>query len=80
MRVINHLEALIEESGASQREIALAADISEGTFSRYIKGHVDSIKFEIEARLCRYFTVKLGRKISRDDIFSYAFDDEPESA
>lgn len=78
----NHLPELIEEVSKVQgqpllqKQIADEAGIGEGTLSRYVNGKVDGTRFDIEEKLCRYFSVKLGRRIRRDDIYSYVFEDE----
>ena len=81
MRVRNHLPDLVTELGeivghtVQQKDIARATDIPEATLSRYLRGVVDSVKFEYESRLCLYFTEKLGRPITRNHIFSYEPDE-----
>ena len=76
----NHLPDLIEEYQAivgrsvSQKEIAIEADVPQGTFSRYLNGRIDSLNLNIEYKLCRFFTNKLGRLIDRGDLFSFEFE------
>lgn len=86
MRVINCIPGLITEyeellgRDVQQKEISRATDIPEGTLSRYIRGRVDGAKFEIEYRLCQFFTRELGRKITRNDLFVFEDDSALESA
>lgn len=68
--MINYISKLIEECRddeplLTQDEIAKAAKVNAGVLSRYINGHVSGFKFEVEYRLCRYFSKKLGRPITR---------------
>lgn len=76
MRLINHLPELIEElkeAGHSglQQDIAQEAGITQSTLSRYMNAHPNSLKIDIEYKLCQYFTEKLGRPINRGDLFSF---------
>lgn len=81
MKIINHLPDLLLEyetkigRPVQQKEIAIASDIPEGTFSRYINGRVGSLSLDIEYRLCQFFSKKLERPIDRSDIMSFEFDD-----
>lgn len=76
-KVLNHLPDLVAEyeqvTGVrnAQREIAVLAGVSESTFSRYVNGKILGTVHEIEEKLCRYFSKKLGRRIRRDDIYSF---------
>ena len=76
----NHLPDLITECGEKQgkellqRDIAQEIGMQEATLSRYINGYVSGAKFDIEAKLCQFFSNKLGRPIGRDDLFSFDFE------
>jgi len=80
MIVYNHIPDLIAEyerklgRRVQQREIAQGSDIPEGTLSRYINSRVGGLKLDVEYRLCVYFSKKLGRRIGRDDLFSFGFE------
>ena len=80
MKVHNHLPELISEyeqklgRSVQQKEIAQETDIPEGTLSRYVNSRVGGLKLDIEYKLCVFFTGKLGRRIGRDDLFSFEFD------
>lgn len=75
--MINNIPNLIKEyEGVSkrqvlQKEIADAIRLPEGTFSRYVNGNINGSKFDIEFRLCRFFTQGLGRVIRRDDLYTF---------
>lgn len=77
MRLVNHIPDLIAEyetvlgRPVLDIEIAKEAEVSQGTFSRYKNTQTDSTKFEIEFRLCHFFSRKLGRPITRNDLFSF---------
>lgn len=76
-KLINKLPNLIEEyrknvdQSVRQSDIADAIGLPEATLSRYINGHISSAKFDIEARLCLFFSEKLKRPINRGDLFSF---------
>lgn len=80
MKVKNHLQELIAECEEKlgytvrQQDVAEASDITQATLSRYINGHPNSAKFEVEYKLCAYFTKTLERPINRGDLFSFEFD------
>jgi transcriptional regulator with XRE-family HTH domain len=85
MKVKNHIPELVQEYRdkvgyiAEQKEIAAAADVSDSTLSRYIRGVIAAPNLEMEYRLCRFFSRVLGREITRADLFSFDFDrGEPE--
>lgn len=76
-KLINNLPKLIQEyrekadHDVRHSDIADAIGLPESTLSRYINGHISSAKFDIEVRLCRFFSEKLGREINRGDLFSF---------
>jgi len=75
--VINNIPKLIEEHEGQvgrrvlQKEIADAIKLPEGTFSRYVNGNINGSKFDIEFRLCQFFTHSLGRVVTRDDLYTF---------
>lgn len=75
--MINKIPSLIEEVEAKlgrkvlQKEIADATFLPEGTLSRYINGNINGPKFDIEYRLCRYFSLSLDRNVLRDDLYTF---------
>jgi len=75
--VINHLPALVAEleekigKKVRQQDIADGAGITQTTLSRYINTYSDSARFDVEFKLCQFFTKELGRPINRGDLFSF---------
>ncbi len=75
--MINKIPALIEEVEEKlgqrllQKDIADAIDLPEGTLSRYVNGNINGPKFDIEYRLCRFFSKHLGRIVLRDDLYTF---------
>ena len=75
--MINHLPELVAEveqkldKKLRQQDIAEAAGITQTTLSRYINTYSDSARFDVEFKLCQYFTKVLGRPINRGDLFSF---------
>lgn len=73
----NHIPDLIKEISKAQgepllqKQIADETNISEGTLSRYVNNKIDGTRFDIEEKLCRYFSRKLKRPITRDSLFSF---------
>lgn len=67
MKVVNRLPELIEAKKKEYEakngkllkdmEIALQAGVDPATLSRYKKGKVDSINWEVWQKLCNYFDV-----------------------
>lgn len=58
-----------------QKEIADETGITQSTLSRYINGYLASLKLDVEYRLCQFFSAKLGRRIGRDELFSFELDE-----
>ena len=67
----NHLERLIEETGLSQREIARYVDMAPGTISSLKGAAPGQIRLDTLLRLAWFFSHKLGRLITPNDILRY---------
>lgn len=69
--IVKAKQAEAKEAGSrlTQKEIADAADIEEGTLSRYINDKTDSFHRDVLERLCIYFNVDVSELlyIERDE-------------
>lgn len=75
--MINGIPALIDEyrdkvdRTATQSDIADGIGLDPGLFSRYVNARVGGFKFDLEYKICRFFSRKLGRVVLRDDLYTF---------
>jgi DNA-binding Xre family transcriptional regulator len=67
----NCLEKRIKETGLSQREVARYVDMAPGTISSLKGAAPGQIRLDTLLRLSWFFSHKLGRLITPDDILRY---------
>gem|GEM_PF-6488650 len=76
--MINNLKELVEKEkttrGVTQVDLAKEMGVDPATFSRYINGHMGSVRFDILQTICDYFKLP-SEKIIR--IVPDGYEEEP---
>lgn len=69
--VRNRVPDLLEEAGAGPMDLVREAGLAQGTAYRLAdrEAEVEAITFDVLARLAKFFSDRVGRRITTSDIF-----------
>lgn len=75
-KVTVNIQPLMDEAGINQIDLSRETRLAVGTVSALARGLSKGIQFQVLARLCDFFTVRLGRPVRPADILFYRVETE----